>query len=44
MSYDEIRFSFQDFQERREKIKLLYIELISNLDRLNLMVVHESRR
>ena len=37
MTYDEIRLSFQGYQERREKIKLLYIELLSNLEQLELM-------
>jgi hypothetical protein len=29
--------SFQRYEERREKIKLLYIELLSNIEALNLM-------
>jgi hypothetical protein len=31
MSYEEIRLSFQRYEERREKIKLLYTELLMNL-------------
>ncbi len=30
MTYLETRMSFQNFEERREKIKLLYVELMSN--------------
>lgn len=39
MTYDEIRFSFQNYQEKREKIKLMYLELISNIQQLDLMQI-----
>ncbi|KAA2282971.1 AlbA family DNA-binding domain-containing protein [Candidatus Nitrosocosmicus agrestis] len=34
MTYQEIRMSFQRYEERREKIKLLHIELFLNLETL----------
>ena len=34
MTYEDIRMSFQRYEERREKIKLLYLELLSNLENL----------
>lgn len=42
MTYEEIRMSFQRYEERREKIKLLYIELLSNIETLNEMKSHST--
>ncbi len=42
MTYDEISMSFQRYEERREKIKLLYIELLSNIETLKEMKVDQS--
>lgn len=42
MTYDEIRMSFQSYSERREKLKLLYIELLSNIDLLKQMKIPEE--
>jgi hypothetical protein len=39
MTYQEIRMSFQNYEERREKLKLLYLELISNSELLEIMKV-----
>lgn len=41
MSYEEIKFSFQDYQERREKLKLLYMELTLNLEQVDSMKIDE---
>jgi len=37
MTYQEIRMSFQNYEERREKIKLLYNELLTNVELLEVM-------
>jgi hypothetical protein len=42
MTYEEIRMSFQSYTERREKLKLLYIELLSNIDLLQRMKITET--
>ena len=44
MTYEEIKFSFQGYQERREKLKLLYIELLSNAEQLRSMKVEDSAK
>jgi len=44
MSYEEIKLSFQSYQERREKLKLLYIELLSNIEQLNSMRVDDASK
>lgn len=44
MSYEEIRMSFQNYEERREKIKLLYIELLSNIDDLESMKISDDKK
>lgn len=44
MTYDEIKFSFQDYQERREKIQLLYIELLSNIEYLDSMKMADDKK
>jgi hypothetical protein len=41
MTYEEIRMSFQNYQERLEKLKLLYIELLSNFEQLNSVKVDD---
>lgn len=41
MTYEEIRMSFHNFEERVEKLKLLYIELLSNFEQLNKMKVED---
>jgi hypothetical protein len=42
MTYDEIRMNFQNYEERREKLKLLYLELLSNKQQLESMKVSED--
>lgn len=42
MTYDEIKMSFQAYTERREKLKLLYIELLSNAELLQRMKIVEK--
>ena len=42
MTYDEIRMSFRNYEERREKLKLLYLELLSNKQQLESMKVPEG--
>jgi len=44
MSYEEIKLSFQNYQERREKLKLLYIELLSNIEQLNSMKIDDASK
>ena len=44
MSYEEIKLSFQNHQERREKLKLLYIELLSNIEQLNSMKIDDASK
>jgi len=44
MSYEEIKFSFQNYQERKEKLKLLYIELLSNIELLNSMKIDDAEK
>lgn len=44
MSYEEIKYSFQDYQERKEKLKLLYIELLSNIEQLNSMKIDNASK
>lgn len=44
MNYEEIKFSFQDYNERKEKIKLLYLELLSNLEQLNALKIKEPQK
>lgn len=41
MTYEEIRMSFHNYEERVEKLKLLYIELLSNFEQLNKMKVED---
>lgn len=42
MTYDEIRMNFQNYEERREKLKLLYLELLSNKQQLESMRAPEG--
>jgi hypothetical protein len=42
MTYDEIRMNFQNYEERREKLKLLYLELLSNKEQLESMRTPEG--
>jgi hypothetical protein len=42
MTYDEIRMNFRNYEERREKLKLLYLELLSNKEQLEGMKVPED--
>lgn len=44
MTYEEIKLSFQNYQERREKLKLLYIELLSNIEQLNSMKIDDASK
>lgn len=44
MTYEEIKMSFQNYEERREKLKLLYIELLSNIEQLDSMKVEDSSK
>lgn len=44
MTYEEIKFSFSDFQERREKLKLLYIELLSNVEQMDSMKIKDASK
>lgn len=37
MTYEEIRMSFLNYEEQREKLKLLYLELLSNIEQLKTM-------
>jgi hypothetical protein len=39
MTYEEIRMSFLNYEERREKLKLLYVELLSNKENLEAMKI-----
>jgi hypothetical protein len=41
MTYEEIRMSFHNYEERVEKLKLLYIELLSNFEQLKKMKVED---
>jgi predicted HTH transcriptional regulator len=42
MTFQEISMTFQNYEERREKLKLLYVELLSNLDQLRDMTITET--
>lgn len=42
MTYEEIRMSFRNYEERREKLKLLYLELLSNKEQLESMRTPED--
>lgn len=44
MTYEEIKLSFQNYQERREKLKLLFIELLSNVEQLNSMKISDASK
>lgn len=44
MTYEEIKLSFSDFQNRIEKLKLLYIELLSNIEQLDSMKIKDSSK
>lgn len=43
MSYEEIRMAFQHLEERREKIKLLYLELLLDREKLIELVVPDDQ-
>jgi hypothetical protein len=42
MTYDDIRMNFRNYEERREKLKLLYLELLSNKEQLESMRTPEG--
>lgn len=42
MTYEEIRMSFLNYEERREKLKLLYLELLSNIEQLKAMKIDRA--
>jgi len=41
MTYEEIRMAFHNYEERVEKLKLLYIELLSNFEQLSSMKIED---
>lgn len=44
MNYQQIKETFWQYAERREKLKLLYIELLSNLETAKAMIIPFSER
>jgi len=44
MTYEEIRMSFQNYEERREKLKLLYLELLVNMQQTKAMKIDDASK
>ena len=42
MTFEEISMSFQNYEQRREKLRLLYVELLFNLEQLKKMIITEA--
>jgi hypothetical protein len=44
MTYEEVKMAFENYEERREKLKLLYIELLYNMEQLRSMKIDDSSK